>query len=177
MEPFATVAQFRELMSIKHNEDDALIKRLLAAASGWIRSYLNRDINAAAYTDTMDGTGTRKLTLKQYPITGVDSVTVNGLALASSAFVARGASLARTDGYRWPEGYGNVVVSYTAGFAAFPDEVTQACLQLAAWRYRERTRMGESQIATPQGQNISFQTSAVPNDVKELLDNMRRVIP
>lgn len=177
MQPFATLSQAREFLGIQTQDEDALLTRLLKAASGWIRAYLNRDINAADYEDALDGSGNALMRLPNYPVISVTSVVVDGVTIPATSFVVRDGVLRRRDGGSWGRGIGNAVVNYRAGYEEIPDEVVQACLEVVAWRFRERSRIGQSQIATPQGQNITFQTSDVPQDVKTLLKNLRRVVP
>lgn len=174
---FATVDQVKEYLNLKVNDDDALLQRLLDAASGWMRSYLNRDLNLMDYSQRFNGTGTRSMLLPDYPVVAVTSLTVDSVTLSQGAYYVDGAVVTRTDGGTFPRGYGNVAVAWSAGYATVPAEVAQACIEVVAWRYKERDRVGQSQVATPMGQNISFQTSAVPSNVKALLDNWRKVVP
>src|ERR1700722_8571853 len=65
--------------------DDALLSRLITAASQFIQSWLNRTIASAAYTDTRNGTGGTRLFLRNRPVTAVASLTVDGVAIAPSS--------------------------------------------------------------------------------------------
>lgn len=177
MSTFATVAQFKAFANVKVADDDTLIGRLLDAATGWIRAYLNRDITQQTYTAVLDGTGTLMIQVPAFPIVAVTSAKVDGIAVDPANIVPRGTCLVRMDGARWTRGLANVVITYQAGFETAPAEIVQACLEVAAWRYREKDRIGQSAINVPTtGTNITFQTVDVPNNVKTLLNNYRKVV-
>jgi uncharacterized phiE125 gp8 family phage protein len=155
--------------------DDALIASLVTSASAWVKSYLNRDILEGTYSEVRDGTGTSRLMVGQYPITDVISLTVDGMAVDLTTIVYRGAMLIRTDGATFASGYGNVSVTYKAGYAAVPADIGQAVVKMAAWAYKEKDRLGHSS-KTVQGEVVAFQTQDMPNDVKTLLNNWRNVV-
>lgn len=169
-----TLADVKAYLGLESVAEDANLSRHIKAASAWIRSYLNRDVTSSSYTETLDGTGTATLMVGEYPITAVASVTVGGLAV--TGVVGRQATLARTDGGTFPAGIGNVVVTYTAGYATVPEDIAQACLEMVAWRFDERKRIGHASKSI-QGEVVAFQTQDVPANVKTLLKNWRRVVP
>jgi hypothetical protein len=156
--------------------DDVLIASLVTSASAWVKSYLNRDILENTYSDVLDGTGTPKLMVGQYPVTDVLSLTVDGMAVDLTTIVYRGAMLIRTDGAMFTSGYGNVAVVYKAGYAAIPADIGQAVVKMTAWAYKEKDRLGHAS-KTIQGEVVAFQTQDIPNDVKTLLNNWRNVVP
>ena len=67
----------------------------------------------------------------------------------------------------------NVAVTYTAGFAATPPEIEQACIELVALRYKERDRIGHVSKGIA-GETVTFQQKDMPPDVQTLLDQYRR---
>lgn len=133
--------------------DDALLARLITAASDYIQAWLNRSIALADYLEVRDGTGGQRLQFACFPVIAVLSLTIDGLSIppapAASArtgdtagYVFSATQLALR-GYYFTQRAQNVVVSYTAGYASIPPEIAQACIELVALRYRERTRVGE----------------------------------
>lgn len=160
------------------NAMDAVLARLITAASAWIRDYLNRDILEASYTEVLDGSGGPRLFVGQYPVTAVSALAVDGQAVSPSGVVFKGAMLTRTDGGRFGRGLSNVVVTYTAGYAAVPSSIEKDCITLVCWRYRERERLGlVSKSLQTGGEVESYQTKDVPDDVKTSLNNWRKVVP
>lgn len=69
-----------ELLKIQHNiapDDDSyndLLVLLINYASSWIESQTGRRFGLKEYTESVAGSGTQELVLRQYPIRGVNSV-------------------------------------------------------------------------------------------------------
>jgi hypothetical protein len=162
--------------------DDALLTRLVTAASQFIQSWLNRAIASTSYTETRNGTGGTRLFLRKRPVTAVAALTIDGVAIAPSAPPPLGAGYLFDDssvyliGHCFAKGAQNVTVQYTAGFAATPPEIEQACIALVALRYKERDRIGQ-QSKNIGGESVSFQPKDMPADVATILDQYRNVVP
>lgn len=154
---------------------DALLGRLITAASSWIKSYLNRDILTTTYVETLDGTGTTGLMVGQYPITALTSLVVDGKDVTADAIFNR--RMIRLKTGKFYTGVGNVVVNYTAGYAAAPSDLEQACIELVAWRFRERERLGLASKSLQTGGEVeSYQTTDVPASVRTNLNNWKKVV-
>jgi hypothetical protein len=162
--------------------DDALLTRLVTAASQFIQSWLNRAIASTSYTETRNGTGGTRLFLRKRPVTAVAALTIDGVAIAPSAPPPLGAGYLFDDssvyliGHCFAKGAQNVTVQYTAGFAATPPEIEQACIALVALRYKERDRIGQASKNLG-GETFSFQQNDMPADVATILDQYRNVVP
>ena len=162
--------------------DDALLSRLITAASQFIQSWLNRTIASASYTDTRNGTGGMRLFLRNRPVTAIASVTVDGVAIAASSPAPTGAGYLFDDssvylvGHCFTKGVQNVVIQYSAGYAAVPPEIEQACIAFVVLRYKERDRIGQVSKNLA-GEVVSFQQKDMPPDVATLLDQYRNVVP
>lgn len=174
---FTTLDDVKKYLNVTIPADDALLTQLISAASAWIRSYLNRDITQGTYTEVLDGTGSTRQMVGQYPVTAVTSLTVDGNAVDPSGVAMRGTLLIRTDGEVFPEGFANVAVNYTAGYASVPGDIAQNCTELVAWRYKERDRIGQASKTAGGQETVSYQTKDVPDDVKTSLNNWRKVVP
>src|SRR5436190_1998994 len=61
--------------------DDALLTRLIAAASQFIQSWLNRQIAVADWLEVRDGTGGQLMVLANSPVTEVLSLSIDGLTI------------------------------------------------------------------------------------------------
>jgi hypothetical protein len=79
-------------------------------------------------------------------------------------------------GWRFSHGLGNVVVSYTAGYATLPLDLAQACNELVSLRYKERPHfdMASENIG---GQTTSFITKDFKPSTLMVLDRYKRVVP
>jgi hypothetical protein len=162
--------------------DDALLTRLITAASQYIQTWLNRQIALADYLEVRDGSGGDRLQFACFPVTAVLSLTIDGLPIpAASSIGAAGYTFSSTQlsvcGYRFTQGAQNVVVSYTAGYSATPPDIAQACIELVALRYRERTRIGEISRSLGGAEAVAYSQKDLSDAIKTLLQRYRLVAP
>src|SRR5438105_9234568 len=148
--------------------DDALIQRLVTAASQFIQSWLNRQIAAADWLELRDGTGGQLLVFANSPVTAVLSLSIDGLNIPpapSDGGFAAGYSFTPTElalrGYVFTRRPQNVIVTYTAGYATTPPDIAQAAVELVCQRYRERSRIGEVSQAMGGGETVTFPQQAM----------------
>lgn len=162
--------------------DDALLTRLITASSHYIQTWLNRQIASVDYLETRDGTGGHRLQFACFPVTAVLALTIDGqvvpAAISSSAAGYRfSATQLSVFGYRFNRGAQNVVISYTAGYSTTPPEVAQACIELVALRYRERTRIGEVSRSLGGAETVAYAQKDMSDAIKTLLQQYRLVAP
>jgi hypothetical protein len=162
--------------------DDALLTRLVTASSQYIQAWLNRRIASADYVETRDGNGGRRLQFACFPVTAVLSLTIDGQVVpATTPSSAAGYTFSPTQlsvcGYRFNRRAQNVVVSYTAGYSTTPPEVAQACIELVALRYRERTRIGEVSRSLGGAETVAYAQKDMSDAIKTLLQQYRLVAP
>jgi len=162
--------------------DDALLTRLVSAASQYIQTWLNRQIASADYLEIRDGTGGQRLQFACFPVTAVLSLTIDGQDVpAAPSFTAAGYRFSSTQlsirGYRFKRGAQNVVIAYTAGYSTTPPEVAQACIELVSLRYRGRTRIGEISRSLGGAETVSYAQKDMSDATKTLLQQYRLVAP
>lgn len=120
--------------------DDALLTRLVSAASRFILGYLDRPVLLAQpYAETRDGLGGRTILLRQWPIVSVTSLAIDGNLVppASAGGSAAGWLLDGWDGwsagqpqalslvgYAFARGTQNIAIGYTAGYAVTGEQQT-----------------------------------------------------
>jgi hypothetical protein len=120
--------------------DDALLTRLIGAASRFILGWLDRPVLfSQAYAETRDGTGGRRLMLRQWPVTAVAAVGIDGQAIAAAApgrpspgwvieawdgWSAGQPQALSLIGHEFCRGLQNVTVAYTAGYAVLGEQQT-----------------------------------------------------
>jgi hypothetical protein len=80
-------------------------------------------------------------------------------------------------GYTVPRKAGCVALQYTAGYAVTPPDLAQACIELVALRYRERSHIGEVARAIGGGQTVSYSQKDMSNSIKVLIQQYRFVAP
>lgn len=172
-----TLEAVKAYLNLSAPADDALLDQLIAACSAWIKTYLSRDVLTGSYTQRLDGTGTAGIMVGQWPIQAINSITVDGVAVSPGAVVTDGPRIVRADGGRWARGMANVVVSYTAGYTDAPADIAQACVELVAWRYKERDRIGQASKTAGGQETVAYLTTDTPANVKTLLNQWRKVVP
>lgn len=172
-----TLSNVKAYLRLTATTDDALLGRLITAASEWVRKFVERDITEGTYTLVLDGTGGPKICVPHYPVTEITAMSVDGVAVALASLVARGALITRTDGGKFTKGLANVTVTFKAGFATVPADIDQATVQIVAWRYKEMSRIGEASKSAGGQETISYQITDVPRDVRTLLQSWRKVMP
>jgi hypothetical protein len=167
--------------------DDGLLTRLITAASQYLQSWLNRRIAIADYTEIRDGTGGQRLQFARFPVSAVLSLMIDGIMIplapptapgtgSTAGYVFSTTQLALR-GYSFARGAQNVVFTYTAGYAATPPDIAQACIELVALRYRERTRIGEISKAIGGSETVSFSQKDMSASILTLLQQYRVVAP
>ena len=168
--------------------DDALLARLITAASRFIETWLNRQILSADWLEIRDGGGGRRLAFANFPVSAVLSLTIDGLSITPApapANVAGGFAAGYTftatelalRGYVFTRRPHNVVVTYTAGYPSVPADIAQACIELVCQRYRERSRIGEVSKALGGGETVTYSQKDLSDDVKTILSQYRAAAP
>jgi len=181
-----TLADVKAWLQIGQNAfpatDDALLTRLITAASQFIQTWLNRQIAEANYLELRDGTGGHRLQFGTFPVSNVLSLTIDDqmIPAAQSSWDA-GYTFSPTQlavrGYTFTRRPQNVSMTYTAGYAATPPEIAQACIELVALRYRERTRIGEVSKALGGGETVAYSQKDMSDATKTLIQQYRVIAP
>jgi hypothetical protein len=165
-------------------DEQALVERLISGASNYFRQRTGRDIQAPPKNypnEKHSGDGNFGLYTRETPVTAVSSIVVDGETIPQAidpgdeGWILVDAETGRIElvGYLFEVGVANVALSYTAGYSSIPPDVEQAVIEIVAWKYRERDRLG--QVArTTDGMVVQFTTAAESIGVKQVLDNYRR---
>lgn len=166
---YATKAQLQALPGMSALSD-ALAQIYLDAAAALIdqhctgRAATSSEYFAAnghAATETYSGRRTRQFRLRRRPVLSVASLSVDGNVWDTALYRLNELGYIETvstegienpriyrgekgDLLLWPEGDGNISVTYTAGYAAIPDAVSKACAFLAKQLYQVDERNGVS---------------------------------
>jgi hypothetical protein len=172
-----TVAAVKSYAVITTSADDALLAALVAAYSGWVRSYTHRDFGSVAYDIWRSGRDGVSMLVPQSPITAIALVQIDGVTIPAQptfgSFGYRFAANAITlDGALFNFGRNNVHLQFTAGSATVPAEIAQACNELVALRYRLRDKLEWSTKALA-GESVSLITKDMPAAVSTILNMYR----
>lgn len=165
---------------------DGMLTRLITAASAFIESWLSRTVAVTDYTETRDGNNTMRLMLRHYPVAAITSVSIDGVAIGAAGSAIENGYVfddkqVLLRGYRFTHGYQNVTIVYSAGLSSnapndVPGDLQQACIELAALKYRRRMNEGNSSKSI-QGETVAFVTADMPKPVATLLSQYRNVVP
>lgn len=176
-----SLANLKSWVQVTGVNDDTMLERLISAASAFIQQWLSRTLALATYTETYDGRGTRRAALNNFPIVSVSTLVVNGVAIPvaagppwSNGYVFDQLSISLY-GYCFSAGFGNVQVSYSAGYSATPLDIEQACLELCALRYKERERIGYKSKSIA-GETVAFFVGDMTPSIKTALNPYRKVL-
>ena len=175
----ATIDQLKEYLGDASDKDDALLTRIVSAATDAIENYCGRTFAATVYTSELyDGTGTQSLQLRHFPIISVTTLLEAGNPLTTgldpnaspspdALIYAEEGQLVRPWFYwlpyrRWYS------VTYQAGYATVPAGIVQACLDLSALILREKEHIGMASKTA--GQQIVTYRGELPKTIKAILD-------
>jgi uncharacterized phiE125 gp8 family phage protein len=180
----AQLADLKILFSKTDAADDPLLVRLLSAASEFVQRQTGRTFALVTYTEPHDWNGEHLLVPKNYPVTAVASVSIDGQTIdkatdeTTPGWIQDGnvIRLRNVPLRDWlsVRRVANCTISYTAGYASIPQDIQQAVLELAALKFRERAHIGQAS-QTLQGSSVSFLPSIVPLSVQAVLDSYRSV--
>ena len=179
----ATLADVKSWLSIAtgNTNSDAVLTRLITAVSRVIETYLSRKIKTANYVETRNGNGRTSIMLRNYPLTAIASIAVDGMTVParlsplSSGYVFDD-SMIYLSGYAFNRGYQNIQVLYTAGYDIIPADIVQACIECVSFRFKERERIGQASKSIG-GEVISYTVTDLPKNVRMILDQFKNVVP
>ena len=181
MSASALLCSLSELKAYLGREDaseDAFLDDLVDRASSAIESHCRKEFGQVERTEYHDG-GSGIAVLGHRPVVQVASVHDDpgrvfpeSSLVASSSYVVKKLAgyILRTDGDFIP-GLNSVKVVYTSGYAQVPDDVTQACVMLAAAWYN-RSRQGADGLAEEKLADyaVSYAQEPLPEPVAGLLE-------
>jgi hypothetical protein len=130
------------------SNDDAVLSRLITAASAFFTGACARPILAQSYDELYDGKGGQRLYLRQTPVTSVSSLAIDGMAIPPAPAPLEpgwtlGGNVLSLTGFWFRRGSANIAVAYVAGWTVPPADVAEAVLELVGLRYRGRDRLGK----------------------------------
>lgn len=162
-------------------EDDELLSWLITASSSFIRVWCNRDLTSQSYIETRDGSGAGRMAFANGPVTAVSGLLIDNRPVPPGDPVLTPGyyftpTMLMLNGFAFNRGQGNVVITYTAGLTAIPPDLEQACIELAAQRFREKDRIGLRSKGMA-GESTGFLKQELPESVRAVLDGYKRILP
>lgn len=162
---------------------DALLTRLITAASQFIETWLNRTVSGGVltYNAVRDGGGGVTFVPANTPLVSITSLRIDGETIPASTgvnvpgYVFNTHKVSLRGGYKFTRGVANVELDYTAGYTAVPGEVEQVCIEVVGARFKARDRIGISSKGLA-GETISFIQNDLTRDMKATLMNYKKVV-
>lgn len=182
MASFVTLNEVKLWLSIEstNTNNDTLLTSLISSASSWVENWVNRTLSSTSYTERYNGTGNYSMMVKNYPITAISSLTVNGAIVSASDGVSVGYVYDNNQiifiGNKIAKGIQNVAITYTAGYAAIPQDIKQVVIELVGYKFKEMNRIG-LESKTIAGEVTTFSLKDLKEHNKNLLNNYNKVIP
>ena len=162
-----TVSDLKTYLGITGTTEDAYLALVVAGLDTSVKKWLKRNIEQlTSQTEYYDGHGFQKLFLKHRPVTAITSVKIDAggrygqvsdpVPFGALSLLTQGVdwviqSLAAEESNQsclikinsvWPEGFGNIQVVCTHGYATVPDDIKLACFMLAVGMRQARTTGG-----------------------------------
>ena len=130
------------------SNDDAVLARLISAASAFFVTACARPILERSYSELYDGKGNGRLYLRQTPVTAVTALSIDDVPVPRATIPGEpgwrlNGNIILLFGHWFHRGLMNVAVTYTAGYPAPPADVAEAVMELVGLRYRGRDRLGK----------------------------------
>ncbi len=119
---------------------DDQITHMIEVASDTIVRFIGYDPTPSSYAKTFNGRDEQRLILPERPVTAVSSVTIDGIVIPQSpsasvyGFVFDHKSVMLC-GRRFSRGWQNITISYQAGFATLPNDLSDAVIELVKLQY------------------------------------------
>lgn len=180
-----TVAKCKEHLDIQTGNvsQDSRIESFINAASQVIESYCDRQFKSQSHTEYFHGRKMNFIMPREFPITAISEFRIDGdrvftdantLLAANEYTIADRARTIFTTRII-PNGFMNVKLVYTGGYATIPSDLELACIWLVEWYYKSRERKDMGRTSIGKGDERVTVITEMPGMVKELLQNYVRV--
>jgi hypothetical protein len=170
--------------------DDNLISDLITRATGIIDGYTGRHFEAETVTKyfNVDQTNGKFLNLDGFDLLSITKLS-NGDSAATEITSAHYRLLPRNDNpkwairlddetdWEWADDDSEITVAGTWGYATTaPADIEHACVRLASFLYRQKDTSADIDRPMVTGDGVTIMPSAVPADVRSILDRYKRRI-
>jgi len=181
------LADVKDWLDLTVSTKDGQLTRLITAASEDIRQEASRVFDIENYDEIYSGAGWGHgiLLTRHWPIVSITSLTIDNQSIPAQLGAGqRGYTWTNNDaashvmlwGYEFTRGTDNIELLYRAGYAQLPYDLTQACIDLVAYRFLGRQRIGQKSKSIV-GEVVTFQTDHMPDNVLRVVQRYKKVIP
>lgn len=184
----ANAKEYLQIATATTTYDDLLIN-LINRSETILERYCGRKMKSRSYTEYYDGDGTRFLYTKQWPIVSITSIHIDVDRVFGSAELVSSSDyffddengevqgritlLGTADESIFGQGYGNVKLVYTAGYATLPEDIEAAAVVHVSHWYNKAGTEGHTSMGLG-GLSKSFDMAPLPGEVKMYLEPHRK---
>lgn len=181
-----TLAKVKSQLDIPSSDvsQDTRLNTFIAAASQAIESYCERKFESTSYTEYHHGRRMNFIMPREFPIISVTSIHIdndrvysaNTLIDASDYSVADRGRTIYYNG-KFPQGFNNIKLVYTAGYATVPADIDLACIWAVEWfeRHRKDRNMGRTSVS--KGDESVGILAEMPPMVLQMINPYKRCEP
>lgn len=168
----------KDWLKLTGADDDDFLQRAINDWSDAIETCCNRVFKSAEYTDEVHDGGKLSILLRNFPVTEVTSITIDGAALGTDDYTTDLASgiIRPAYGKRFSGGKGSVLVTYTGGYETIPGDIKRAVKQLVALEYylsgHGRKALAKRGESAPGGGSVTYERG--PEDQVRIIDRIAR---
>lgn len=184
-----TTADLKTLLGITSSNQDSLLALVKANVEEFAKTYTARDllVPSSNYVEYYDGDGEAILRLNQRPIVSIASIYADPARLFEAASLIPAADIISDDvqqrngyvelySYRFLKGRKAIKVTYSAGYATVPADLSYAVKLIVAKQFK----VAEKKLFAEGTQRVGDITTVLsqddfPKDAMRILDSYRRV--
>ncbi|NTF67968.1 hypothetical protein [Rhizobium rhizogenes] len=129
-----TLDQAYAWLGITPGSDDVNLQLAISAYSQLISTWCSRAFVVSSFSEVYDGRDNARLMVKNYPISAVASLAINGIPVLQATstfgpgFLFNKRSVDLMGGAIFYRGLENIAITYTAGYDPIPYDLQMACL-------------------------------------------------
>ena len=187
-----SLQEIKDWLDLSVDTQDRKLSRLITSASTLIRQKIERNLEAASYTETRNGNGGDRMVLRNTPINSIASVVVDRVSVPQSDGVTAGWTNDSTTvymvdrhllpiaiypylsgGFAFNRGYQNITISYNGGFQVVPLDLKQAALELVTQKFN-RSKHSDQRSQSIGGEVISYSEKEMPDEVMLVINRYRQ---
>lgn len=177
-----TVAAVKDHLGIPAGDQaqDGRLERFINTASDRISNYCERQLVAGDTVDILHGGMTNMVMLQEWPINSISEVAIDSEGVFGPDTVIQPENYRMVDegtllyNTIFPYGYGNVRVTYNAGYQTIPSDLEMAAILLVEWLHRFRSNQNIGRSALSKGDESVTILQDIPPIIRSLLDPYRR---
>jgi hypothetical protein len=134
-----SLAEQKEWLGIDSTETsmDDFLQRAINDWSDRVESDCNRIIISTEIEDEVHDGGKRAILPRNFPVTEIDSITIDGVALETDDYTLdrMGVKVRMKSGLPFAGGPGDILITYTGGYASIPGKLILAVKKVVALEY------------------------------------------